>query len=128
MRSSFHGGRPKVLASTATIRRADEQVAGLFGRRVHVFPPAGLDARDSYFSRVDTSRAGRLYVGVMSQSHTAVDDDDPRRRSVVAGPVELSLDGGTSWTPTGRSSPTTTASGSWDEPSRRPDDDIPKAS
>ena len=64
------GGRPKTIASTATIRRADEQTKGLFGRRAGVFPPAGLDADDSYFSQTDAEAAGRLYVGIMSQSVT----------------------------------------------------------
>ena len=64
------GARPKILASTATIRRAPDQVAGLFGRDVAVFPPPGIDASDSYFARTDASAPGRLYVGVMSQNHT----------------------------------------------------------
>jgi hypothetical protein len=65
-------GRPaKVVASTATIRRAPEQVLGLFGRTVELFPPTGLDSRDSYFATVDGTKPGRLYVGLMAQGHTA---------------------------------------------------------
>ena len=64
-----HGGaRPKVIASTATIRRAKEQGKALFNRPVRQFPPPGLDARDSYFA-VETSReqkASRLYVGLFA--------------------------------------------------------------
>jgi hypothetical protein len=59
--------RPKVIASTATIRRADEQVRALFLREVRVFPPHGLDISDNFFSRqVNPSdeAPGRLYVGV----------------------------------------------------------------
>jgi hypothetical protein len=59
--------RPKVVASTATVRRASEQVQALFLRRVEVFPPPGLDASDSFFAReVDPTpeRPGRLYVGI----------------------------------------------------------------
>ena len=69
-----HGGaRPKVIASTATIRRAKEQSQALFNRPVRQFPPPGLDARDSYFA-VETPReqkASRLYVGlfVSGMSH-----------------------------------------------------------
>ncbi|MEU7294927.1 helicase-related protein [Streptomyces exfoliatus] len=62
---------PKVVASTATIRRSGEQVRGLYGRAVQLFPPAGLDARHSYFAEPDASRPGRRYVGVMAQGHTA---------------------------------------------------------
>src|SRR5690606_18248791 len=41
---------PKVIASTATIRRAVEQGKALFDRDVRQFPPAGLDSRDSWFA------------------------------------------------------------------------------
>jgi hypothetical protein len=64
------GAAPKIVASTATIRRAPDQAAGLFGREVSVFPPPGVDAGDSYFARTDDSAPGRLYVGIMSQNHT----------------------------------------------------------
>ena len=37
--------RPKVIASTATIRKAGDQVHALFLRQVSVFPPHGLDVR-----------------------------------------------------------------------------------
>ncbi|MGJ3561779.1 hypothetical protein ACR6C2_40195 [Streptomyces sp. INA 01156] len=63
--------RPKVVASTATIRRSGEQVRALYGGDVQLFPPAGLDARHSYFAEPDTSRPGRRYIGVMAQGHTA---------------------------------------------------------
>src|SRR6185369_6914207 len=42
--------RPKVIASTATIRRAPDQIHALFLRRVAVFPPQGLDASDNFFA------------------------------------------------------------------------------
>lgn len=61
--------RPKVLASTATIRRAGDQVKGLFARNVNVFPPPGLNADDSYFARVKTGSEGRLYAGIMAPAH-----------------------------------------------------------
>ncbi len=62
--------RPKVIASTATIRRAGDQVARLFDRKLSVFPPPGLDARDSFFAlhrdRPDEreTKPGRRYLGV----------------------------------------------------------------
>ncbi|MEW1724518.1 helicase-related protein [Streptomyces sp. NPDC093109] len=62
--------RPKVIASTATIRRASEQGRALFNREVSQFPPAGLDARDSWFA-VETPRekkASRQYVGLLTPS------------------------------------------------------------
>ncbi|NGO68659.1 helicase-related protein [Streptomyces boncukensis] len=62
---------PKVIASTATIRRSEEQVGSLYGRRTQLFPPAGLKAGHSYFASPDEEKPGRLYVGVMAQGHTA---------------------------------------------------------
>lgn len=60
--------RPKVIASTATIRRAEAQGRALFDRKVAQFPPPALDARDSWFA-VQSSRedkASRMYVGVIT--------------------------------------------------------------
>jgi hypothetical protein len=56
--------RPKVVASTATIRRASRQILALFARDVAVFPPQGLDVADSFFARQDSSSVGRLYLGI----------------------------------------------------------------
>jgi hypothetical protein len=59
--------RPKVIASTATIRKAGDQVNALFLRTVNVFPPHGLDVRDNFFSlqRVPSEdEPGRLYLGI----------------------------------------------------------------
>ncbi|MEU2387037.1 helicase-related protein [Streptomyces sp. NPDC012461] len=63
--------RPKIVASTATIRRHEEQVKALYGReRVHLFPPHGIDASDSFFAVYDrdpdtgTLKPGRRYIGV----------------------------------------------------------------
>ena len=60
--------QPKVIASTATIRRAKEQVKSLFDREVAQFPPAGLDARDSWFAveAPAEDKASRLYVGLLA--------------------------------------------------------------
>lgn len=64
---SLNGGHtPKVIASTATIRRAREQVRQLFNRELRQFPPPGVDAGDSFFARqlVGQAAPGRKYVGV----------------------------------------------------------------
>lgn len=64
---------PKIVASTATVRRAEAQVRALFGRtQVDVFPPPGPDRRDSFFARtvgVDEKQP-RLYVGVSAQGRS----------------------------------------------------------
>lgn len=53
----------KIVASTATICRADDQIWKLYGRGAFLFPPQGLQAGDSFFAAEDTSKPGRLYVG-----------------------------------------------------------------
>jgi hypothetical protein len=60
--------RPKVVASTATARKAAEQVNSVFLRRVAIFPPHGLDVEDNFFSvqRPLASQPGRRYLGVCS--------------------------------------------------------------
>ena len=66
--------RPKIIASTATIRRYVQQVRDLYGRpQVALFPPHGLEEGRSFFAEpaqtADGSPArGRLYLGVMSPS------------------------------------------------------------
>lgn len=63
---SQEGIGAKVIASTATIRGAPEQVRGLFDRPVVQFPPPAIDARDTYFAReVSTVEVpGRKFLGV----------------------------------------------------------------
>ena len=58
--------RPKIVASTATIRRARAQVHQLFLRDVAVFPPHGLDVRDNFFAveRPTAEVHGRRYLGI----------------------------------------------------------------
>jgi hypothetical protein len=73
--------RSKVIASTATIRRAEQQVRQLYNRGLEVFPPSGLSAKDSFFAREIPSHdeegnasdfaAGRLYVGVNASGSSA---------------------------------------------------------
>ncbi|TFD25166.1 helicase-related protein [Cryobacterium lyxosi] len=67
---SWGGSRPKIVASTATIRAASEQVKGLFAAEVELYPASGLSADDSYFARVDREAPGRLYIGLMPQAFT----------------------------------------------------------
>lgn len=62
--------KPKIIASTATVRRADSQIQALFNRRqVDIFPPPGPNRRDSFFARTHCSdeSSPRLYLGVAAQ-------------------------------------------------------------
>jgi hypothetical protein len=59
--------RPKVVASTATIRRAPDQVQKLFVRKLEVFPPQGTSIRDSFFAiqrPTGPEYPGRRYLGI----------------------------------------------------------------
>jgi hypothetical protein len=59
--------RPKVVASTATIRRAPDQVQKLFVRKLEVFPPQGTGIKDSFFAiqrPTGLQYPGRLYLGI----------------------------------------------------------------
>ena len=56
--------RPKIVASTATVRRAQTQIRALFDRDVDIFPSLGIDASDSFFAVEEAAKPGRLYVGV----------------------------------------------------------------
>jgi hypothetical protein len=58
--------RPKIIGSTATIGRAEQQVRALFDRTVLQFPPPAIDAEDSFFAVRDDSGPDRLYLGVTS--------------------------------------------------------------
>ncbi len=60
--------KPKIVASTATVRKAVEQVNNVFMRRVAVFPPHGLEITDNFFSvqRPIEQIPGRRYLGVCS--------------------------------------------------------------
>ena len=61
-----HLHSPKIVGSTATIRRAEDQVWGLFKREVRQFPAPELTAGESFFSRVDLGKPGRSYLGIMA--------------------------------------------------------------
>ena len=58
----------KIVASTATISRAEEQVKALYDRKSMLFPPQGLRAGDSFFAIERTDIPGRLYVGVLASA------------------------------------------------------------
>lgn len=61
--------RAKIVASTATISRADEQVLALYGgRKNNLFPPQALEAGNSFFAHEDLASPGRTYVGVFASS------------------------------------------------------------
>ncbi|TWT06137.1 helicase-related protein [Reyranella sp. CPCC 100927] len=62
--------KPKIVCSTATIRRFRQQARALFGREdTALFPPPGLTVADSFFSSYAKNEdgslsRGRIFVGV----------------------------------------------------------------
>jgi len=64
--------RPKVIASTATIKKASDQVHSIFLRDVKIFPPGGLDVGNNFFSiqkPPDERNPGRKYIGLCAPGY-----------------------------------------------------------
>jgi len=67
------GVRSKIVASTATVRRAESQIRALFNRNhIEIFPPPGPDIRDSFFAETHTAEKSnaRKYIGVAAQGRS----------------------------------------------------------
>jgi len=64
----YNGVFPKIIASTATIRNAKEQIKHLYSSGFTQFPPQGIDINDSFFAVIsnETQRPSRLYLGCMA--------------------------------------------------------------
>lgn len=69
------GKRPKIIASTATVKNAKEQIRNLYDRRTIQFPPAGINFDDSFFAvRADeTKRPARTYIGLCEMGGSIAD-------------------------------------------------------
>lgn len=71
---------PKIIASTATVKRASQHTQALFGRlssQLAIFPPQGIDDGETYFSTEDHGDADtpeeaiqRMYIGVAAQGRS----------------------------------------------------------
>ena len=64
---------PKIVASTATVRRAESQIRALFGRAyTAIFPPPGPDRRDSFFAVTEpvSKTPARTYMGITGQGRS----------------------------------------------------------
>lgn len=66
------GSPAKVIASTATIRNASNQILSLYGRPYNQFPPQGITADDSFFAVKSSAeeRPVRQYCGIMGVGTT----------------------------------------------------------
>jgi hypothetical protein len=90
---------PKIVCSTATIRRFEEQILGLYARdQAALFPPPGLDAADSYFAQHDRSSPGRLFVGVHAVGLGSVQTEWVRTfTALLQAPMPLDPEGRDPW-------------------------------
>jgi hypothetical protein len=69
-------------------------VRRLYARDCMVFPPAGMTAEDSFFSREEASsetNPGRLYIGVMGQYHTPVTSLVHTSAALAQSAIDVSL-------------------------------------
>ena len=85
---------PLLVASSATVRKAADQVRLLYGRDVTIFPPQVLDASDTFFSRavpIDAARPGRLYVGLSTTGVRLTAAEIQTTQTLMAG-AQLLLD------------------------------------
>ncbi|MGB3652025.1 MAG: helicase-related protein [Rivularia sp. (in: cyanobacteria)] len=96
--------KPKIVCSTATIRRYAEQIKALYGREDAVlFPPPGIDAEDAFFSRYarnddGTLQRGRIYVGVHAPSLRSLQTAQVRSFSaILQAPVTLTAEERDPW-------------------------------
>lgn len=70
--------KPKIIASTATIRGAADQVRSLYARsQTQLFPSPGLTMGDSFFGRYarredNTLQDGRLYLGIHADNYGSI--------------------------------------------------------
>ena len=64
--SRHYGHIPKIIASTATVKNADNQIRILYNRKMIQFPPSGLLHTDSFFAieAEEDKRPARTYVGI----------------------------------------------------------------
>lgn len=83
---------PKYIASTATIRNAEDQVKGIFDRKVSQFPPNGISATDNFFVKEDTQAYGRKYLGIMPTGKSQVTAEIRLLSSMLQTIRELELD------------------------------------
>lgn len=71
---SSKGIKPKIIASTATIRNADEQIKALYARKGNIFPTQIKDITDSFFAKEgkENQKASRMYIGTISTNISPV--------------------------------------------------------
>ena len=89
MLSSKDGKKPKIIASTATTRNTEHQVAMLYGnRQLNVFPPMGVTYNDNFFSFV-SDNSKRKHIGFMPTGKTALNSQLQIIGNLLLARIEL---------------------------------------
>ncbi len=87
---------PKIIASSATISRAKEQVKALYGsEKLHIFPSQGLEFGNTWFSeerQVSSEHPGRLYAGILASGYPSAQTAIVRSYSSVLQKVKETED------------------------------------
>jgi len=63
--------KPKIIASTATVKNVEKQILGLYGREARIFPQYATNANDTFFSKV-VEESKRKYIGILPTGKTTV--------------------------------------------------------
>jgi len=83
---------PKIVASSATISRAKEQVKSLYGTdKLHIFPSQGLEFGNTWFSEekmIGEEYPGRMYLGILASGYPSVQTQTVRVYSAVLQKVK----------------------------------------
>lgn len=85
---------PKIVASSATISRAKEQIQGLYGTdKLHIFPSQGLEFGETWFSEQKSVTKtddngnkvypGRLYTGILASGYPSAQTSIVRAYSSI---------------------------------------------
>lgn len=69
------GNKPKIIASTATVKQAKEQIKALYNRNFFQFPPNGISSNDSFFAirAGKDERPARTYLGLCQTGGSITD-------------------------------------------------------
>ncbi|MGO8879156.1 MAG: helicase-related protein [Desulfomonilaceae bacterium] len=96
--------KPKIVCSTATIRRSADQIKALFGRsQSALFPPPGIEAGESFFASLARDvdgrlLAGKIYLGIHTPSAGSFDTTVAQSfASLLQAPMALPKDERDPW-------------------------------
>ncbi|MEX2410729.1 MAG: helicase-related protein [Candidatus Paceibacterota bacterium] len=85
---------PKIVASSATISRAKEQINALYGKneeQLHIFPSQGIEFGNTWFSEeieVTPDNPGRKYTGILASGYPSAQTAIVRSYSSVIQKVK----------------------------------------